>query len=117
MNLNEFRTLRKPFYIHPETLLIKFPRQKHLDSSCAEWFSDENIPFLHTIRGYYNEEDNYVMLYTNDFETPDISIKFLTYIFEYFPNIDWIGIGCIKGKEGEIWSPKMKIQRTNVNKK
>ncbi len=119
MTLEEFHKNRKPLYIHPETLLVKFPPAKYMSTSHAEWFNYENIPFIHTIRGYYNEEDEYVMLYSNDFEVPDVVVKFLCYIFEYFPKITWIGLGCNKGKVGEIWEPKLKVFRDgkteNVN--
>lgn len=111
MTLEEFHKDRKPLYIHPETLLVKFPSAKHMNSSHAEWFNDEGIPFIHTIRGYYSDKDGYVMLYSNDFEIPDVVVKFLCYIFEYFPKITWIGLGCNKGKVGEIWEPKLKVFR------
>ena len=114
--LEEFHQLRKPLFVHPETLLIKFPGAKHLNSSCAEWFSNEGIPYLHTIRGYYNERDKYLMLYANDFEIPDVVVKFLNYIFEYFPTIEWIGLGCNKGEIGEIWPPKLKVLRNDWKK-
>lgn len=109
--LEEFLEIRKPFFIHPETFLVKFPTAKHMNSSCAKWFSEEGIPFLHTLRGYFNERDNYVMLYVNDFEIPDIVVKFMCYIFEYFPTINWIGLGAHKGKPGEFWKPKLKVFR------
>lgn len=107
----EFHQLRKPFFIHPDTFLVKFPTAKHMNSSCAKWFSEEGIPFLHTLRGYFNERDNYVMLYVNDFEIPDVVVKFMCYLFEYFPTIEWVGLGCHKGKPGEIWKPKLKVFR------
>ena len=114
--LEEFHQLRKPLFVHPETLLIKFPGAKHLNSSCAEWFSNEGIPYLHTIRGYYNERDKYLMLYANDFEIPDVVVKFLNYVFEYFPTIEWIGLSCNKGEIGEIWPPKLKVLRNGREK-
>ena len=40
---------------------------------------------------------------------------FFCYIFEHFTNIKWIGIGCEKGKPGEIWQPKLKVFRSNFN--
>lgn len=36
MTLEEFHKNRKPLYIHPETLLVKFPSAKHMNSSHAE---------------------------------------------------------------------------------
>lgn len=113
MTEQQFHTIRKPLYLDPETLLVKFPTSKHMNSSHAEWFSDYGIPFMHTVRGYYikNEEDEYLMLYWNDFEIPNITTAVFSYLFEYFPQIKWIGLGCHKGKVGEIWMPKLKIYK------
>lgn len=105
----EFHSKRKSFYINSDTLLIKFPTAKHTKCSHAKWFSDEGVPYIHTIRGYLSEDEEYVMLYSNDFEIPDVIVKFINYIFEYFPNIKWIGLGCNKGKIGESWTPKLKV--------
>ena len=69
MTESDFHKLRKPFYLDDNTLLIKFPTSKHMNTSHAEWFSQEGISYLYTIRGYYIE-NSYVMLYTNDFEIP-----------------------------------------------
>lgn len=51
------------------------------------------------------------MLYWNDFEIPNITTAVFSYLFEYFPQIKWIGLGCHKGKVGEIWMPKLKIYK------
>lgn len=113
MTVQEFHTIRKPLYLDPDTLLVKFPTSKHMNSSHAEWFQDIGMPFTHTVRGYYykSENDEYVMLYWNDFEIPNINASILIYIFEYFPNIQWIGLGCNKGNNGEMWEPKLIIKR------
>ena len=113
MTKDEFHKIRKPLYLDEDTLLVKFPTSKHMNCSHAEWFSDVGQPFIHTVRGYYmkTEEDEYVVLYWNDFEIPNVNAALFSYIFEYFPNIKWLGLGCNKGKPGEIWTPKFKITR------
>lgn len=113
MTEQEFRNKRKPFYIDPDTSLIKFPTSKHMDTSCAVWFHDVGMPFTHTVRGYYwkDANDEFIMLCWNDFETPNLVTTMLVYIFEYFPTLKWIGLGCHKGQPGEIWKPKLKITR------
>lgn len=113
MTLEEFHKLRKPFYIDPETLDVKFPAQKHMDTNHAIWFTEMGYPYVHTVRGYYmeTEEDCFIMLYWNDFEVPNIVIQAFPYLFEYFPKIKWIGLGCHIGEPGEIWKPKYKITR------
>lgn len=109
VEVEKFHAERKPFYVHPESFLIKFPSAKHMNVSHAKWFSEDGIPYIHTIRGYW--KDNFVMLYTNDFEMPDISVKFMSYVFEYFPTVDWIGLGCNKGEPGKQWTPKLKVYK------
>lgn len=106
----EFYKTRKPLYLDDNTLLVKFPTSKHMNASHAEWFSQEGIPYLHTIRGYYIE-NSHVMLYVNDFEIPNVSAQVFVYLFEYFPTIKWIGLGCNKGNIGEAWKPKLKIYK------
>lgn len=113
MTEREFHLNRKPFYIDTDTLLVKFPTQKHMDVSHAKWLSEIGYPFSHTIRGYYMKTDNdeYLMLYWNDYEIPNVVAALFTYLFEYFPTVKWIGLGCHKGKVGEIWKPKLIITK------
>ena len=119
MTIEEFHNSRKPFYIDPDTLDVKFPTQKHMATSHAVWFTELGYPYVHTVRGYYKEgkeegEESYVMLYWNDFEVPNIVIQSFPYLFEYFPKIKWIGLGCHKGKPGEVWPPKFKIYKNDA---
>ena len=113
MNLEEFHKKRKPFFIHSDTLLVIFPNQKHMDVSHAQWFTDMGYSYVHTIRGYYwkDEDDEYIMIYWNDFEIPNVNASIFAYLFDYFPNIKWIGLGCHKGIDGEVWKPKLRITR------
>lgn len=112
-DVKEFHNKRKPFYIDPDTSLIKFPTQRHMNVSHAEWFTDMGYPYMHVVRGYYmkTEDDEYIMMYWNDFEIPNVVVSLFAYLFEFFPTLKWIGLGCNKGKPGEIWTPKMKITR------
>lgn len=108
-----FHSARKPFYIDAETLLIKFPTSRHINCSHAQWFTEIGMPFVHCVRGYYKktEDEEFIMIYWNDFEIPNINASLIPYLFEYFPNIDYVGLGCDKGKPGEVWKPKFKIVR------
>lgn len=109
---NEFHNNRTPFYIDNETLLIKMASNKYKDWTHVKWFNEINYPFLHTIRGYFIEgEDPHIIIYWNDFEIPNANFSLLSYLFEYFPTIKWIGVGCNKGKVGEEWKPKLKVTR------
>lgn len=113
MTEQEFHNIRKPFYLDVETLLVKFPTSKHMNVSHAQWFSEIGYPYVHTVRGYYmkTESDEYIMLYWNDYEVPNVNASLFSYLFDYFPTIKWIGLGCNKGTVGEIWEPKYKIIR------
>jgi hypothetical protein len=111
MTVEEFHQKRKPFYIDSDTLIIKFPTSKYINESHAKWFSEVGYPYLPTVRGYLSEDESYVMLYWNDFEIPNINITVCCYLFDYFTKIKWIGVGCNKGKPGEIWTPKLKVYR------
>lgn len=83
MNLEEFHRIRKPFFIHPDTLLVIFPAQKHMNVSHAQWFTEMSYVYVHTIRGYYwkDEEDEYIMMYWNDFEIPNVNASIFAYLF------------------------------------
>ena len=75
MNFNE---IRKPFYLDPDTLIVKFPASKHMSCSHAEWFTDLGYPYLHTIRGYYwkHEDAEFIMIYNNNYSIPNLSTEF-----------------------------------------
>ena len=47
----------------------------------------------------------------DDYEIPNVVTALFTYLFEYFPTVKWIGLGCHKGKVGEIWKPKLVITK------
>lgn len=114
MTVQEFHSIRKPLYIDPNTSEVIFPAVEHINSSHAEWFKDIGIPLTNTVRGYYYKTDNfgeYIMLYWNDFDIPNINIEVILSIYKCFPNIQWIGLGCNKGQVGEIWEPKLIIKK------
>ena len=113
MTLEEFLIERRPFYLDPDSILTKFPDARHSNMSCAEWFADYGISWLYTIRGYYWKDDNdeYIMLYQNDYQLPNVTVEVLSYLFAHFTNVKWIGLGCYKGKIGEVWKPKFKVYR------
>ena len=114
MTVEEFHQTRIPFYLDNDTLLIKVPsKNKHLNGSHAEWFNEIDYPYLHTVRGYLYKDckEPHIMIYWNDFEIPNVNVNIFIYLFEYFPEAQWIGVGCNKGKPGEEWTPKLKVTR------
>lgn len=115
----DFHSIRNPLYLDPNTHEVIFPKGEYVNSSHTEWFKNIGVPLTNTVRGYYYKTNNfgeYLMLYWNDFEIPDIGIKTIIHIFERFPNIHWIGLGCIKGEVGEIWEPKLIINKNKYEK-
>lgn len=113
MNLEEFHLNRKPLYIDNDTLLVRFPTSKHMNCSHSEWFTDLGIPWCHTIRGYYykTDEEEFIMVYWNNFEIPNVTVLLVNYLFEHFPNLSWIGLGCKVGQVGELWEPQIKVYK------
>lgn len=111
--MSEFNIQRKPFYLDPDTSLVKFPTSRHINCSHAQWFTEIGLPFMHCVRGYQmkTETSEFIMLYWNDFEVPNITAAMFSYLFEFFPNAEFIGLGCHIGEIGEVWKPKYKIYR------
>lgn len=113
MTLEEFYQQRKSFFIDQDRGIVRFPDSRHSAMSTAEWFTDYNMQWVNVIRGYLweteNHENDYLMVYHNNFEIPTINIGLIIYLFHHFPKVKWIGLGCIKGKVGDIWEPQLKV--------
>lgn len=107
-----FLSERTPLYIDNETAQAVIVNNSTLkDATFAEIFSHLHYPWLFTTRGYIR--DNHIILYVNDYDIPNINISLLQYLFTYFPSIDWVGLGCIKGNPGEWWKPRLVVRRNN----
>jgi hypothetical protein len=35
----------------------------------------------------------------------------LVYLFEHFPLVKWIGLGCFRGEPDTFWEPQLKVYR------
>ena len=104
-----FLELRTPVYLDPEKVIIRPITGKFSNSSWEEIFYQMGYGWIGITRGYiYN---GHMILYVNDFEIPNVNVCLLSYIFTYFPDIEWIGLGCNKGKPGDFWEPKLKVFR------
>ena len=111
-NEEVFHKNRKMFYLN-DYGVIKFIPSSNKKETHAKWFSDHDIPFLGTMRGYFREgdkdkkEESFIMIYNNDFEVPSqMATGVLNYLFEYFPSISFIGLGAIRGERGELRKPR-----------
>lgn len=114
--LDDFLVTRKMFYIDMDRGVVRFPDGRHSAMSSAEWLTDYNIPWANLIRGYFYESDGkkFVMLYTNNFEIPCCNVSILIYLFHHFKEIEWLGLGAIKGEPGDLWEPQLKIYNNYV---
>lgn len=107
----EFLSNRIPFFLDDESRINIINKndanQKHSDI-CDKYHYNWH---LH-IRGYLSPNE-FVMLYIADYEIPNCTTWLIQYFFNKFPDIKWVGLGCIKGKIGEYWRPRMVVVRDN----
>lgn len=114
MTENEFLEKRTPIYIDNETALSVLVNNTDLkNKTFSEIFFKLHYPWLNTTRGYIL--NNHMMLYVNDYEIPNVNVVLFQYLFTYLPDIEWIGLGCIKGEKGELWKPRLVIRKDNTD--
>lgn len=111
MTEKEFLEKREPFWLDPETLRVTMPSTSDKSDVHAYLSKKYAYNWIFVIRGYIMPEEHYAMLYTADYETPNVTILVCQYLFSYIPGINWIGLGCHKGEIGEIWKPKIVVTR------
>jgi hypothetical protein len=104
--LEEFFSNRIPFFID-ENARIKIPSRNDQKNSLIQILNQAGYSWIGTPRGYV--KDDYAMLYSNDYQIPNCNVILLQAIFAYFPQINWIGLGCIIGESGEFWKPRLKV--------
>ena len=110
MTEQEFLTKREPFWFVDDDLKINRPIASDKTKLHIVLTQKYGYNWLLAVRGYW-WPNSHVMLYTGDYETPNLTLLVAQYVFSYFPDAKWIGLGCIKGKPGEIWEPKVIIPR------
>lgn len=106
--INKFLASRIPLYID-ENARIKIPANKRWSTPLITILQEDGYSWISTTRGY--KKDDFVMLYSNDYQIPNCYIYLLSAIFAYFPNVKWIGLGCLIGEPGEIWKPRLTVTR------
>ena len=110
MTEKEFLEKRIPIWLEGEDLHISRPSTSDGNDMHAFLSKKYGYSWLFCIRGYY-QPGSHVSLYIGDYECPNCTLLVSSYIFNYFPDIKYIGLGCDKGKVGEIWSPKIIVVR------
>ena len=113
MTEQEFLNKRVPIWLEGEDLHISTPNGVDRNDMHAFLCKKYGYNFMFCIRGYY-WPGSHVILYIGDYECPNCTTLVTSYIFSYFPDINYVGFGCNKGKVGEIWDPKIIVVR-NMN--
>lgn len=106
----EFLSKRIPFWLENENLNIVIPTTTYRNDVHSHLCEKFGYSWIHCIRGYW-WPNSHVQLYTGNYNVPNITIYVVSYLFEYFKDIKYIGLGCYKGKPGEIWEPQLIVPR------
>lgn len=113
MTEQEFLNKRIPIWLEGDDLHVSRPTGSDANDFHTYLSKKYNFEWIYTVRGYYWPK-SHVQLYVSDYETPNCTIMIVPYIFNYFPDIKYIGLGCNKGKIGEIWEPKICVYRNLI---
>ena len=108
MTEKEFLEKRIPIWLEGDDLHISTPSNMDKNTMHAFLSKKYGYNWLFAIRGYYMP-GSHVTLYIGDYECPNCTTLVAPYLFNYFPDIKYVGFGCNKGKAGEIWEPKIII--------
>lgn len=110
MTEKEFLEKRIPIWLEGEDLHISTPSTSDRNDMHAFLSKKYGYSWIWAIRGYY-WPGSHVMLYVGQYETPNCTTLVTSYLFNYFPDINYIGFGCREGKPGEIWPAKIVVAR------
>lgn len=110
MTEKEFLEKRMPFWLVDDDLKILFPTNADKIDMHAKLSRKYNFNWLYCIRGYY-WPGSHVQIYQGDYDAPNCTLLVAQYLLQYFPDANYIGFGCNKGKIGEIWEPKYIVPR------
>lgn len=108
MTEKEFLEKRTPIWLEGEDLHISTPSSSDKNDFHAFLSKKYGYNWLFCLRGYY-WPGSHCCIYIGDYECPNCTTLVAPYLFNYFPDIKWIGFGLNKGKIGEIWKPKITI--------
>ena len=111
MTEKEFLEKRIPIWLEGDDLHVSTPSKNDAGDMHAFLSKKYGYSWMFAIRGYY-WPGSHVMLYIGDYECPNCTTLVVPYLFNYFPDIKYIGFGCNKGEVGEIWPPKIIMTRS-----
>jgi hypothetical protein len=110
MSEKEFLEKRVPFWLETEDLRITIPSNSDKNDVHAHLSKKFGYNYMFVIRGYWFP-NSHVQLYTGNYNIPNITVYVLSYIFEYFKDIKYIGLGCIIDTPGKIWDAQLYVPR------
>lgn len=105
-----FLETREPFWLEDSDLRITMPASSDKHDIHSHLSKKYGYNWIFCIRGYWIP-GKYIMLYTGNYSIPNVTVYVLQYLFNYFDDIKWIGLGCIIGEVGEVWSPQLVVPR------
>ena len=110
MTEQEFLEKRTPIWLEGDDLHISTPSNMDKNNMHVYLSKKYGFNWLFAIRGYY-WPGSHVVLYIGDYECPNCTTLVAPYLFNFFPDIKYVGFGCNKSKVGEIWEPKIIVVR------
>lgn len=110
MTEQEFLEKRIPFWLEGEDLRIIIPSNMDKNDIHAHLSKKFGYNFMFCLRGYY-WPNSHVMLYSGNYNIPNVTVYVINYLFQYFKDVNYIGLGCYIGTPGEIWIPQMIVPR------
>ena len=110
MTEKEFLEKRIPFWLEGDQLRITMPSNLDKNDIHTHLSKKFGYDFMFAIRGYYMPK-SHVQVYTANYAIPNVTVYVLFYLFEYFKDINYIGLGCNIGEPGEIWTPQIVVTK------
>lgn len=113
MTEKEFLEKRIPFWLEGEDLRIIIPSTMDRNDVHSHLSKKFGYGYMYTIRGYW-WPDSHVQLYTANYNIPNITVYVVNYLFEYFKDIKYVGLGCIIDEPGKLWDAQLYIPRNRT---
>ena len=110
MTEKEFLEKRVPFWLENEELRITIPSNSDKNDVHAYLSKKFGFNYMYAIRGYW-WPNSHIQLYTGNYAIPNVTVYVLNYMFDYFRDINYIGLGCIIGEPGDLWKPQLIVPR------
>ena len=110
MTEKEFLEKRIPFWLEGENLRITIPSGSDRTQSHVHLTKKYGYNYMFAIRGYWWPK-SHIQIYTGNYNIPNVTVYVLSYLFEYFEDIKYIGLGCIIDEPGKLWKPQLVVPR------